>query len=51
MSKLAILGGNPSIVNPLAPYSSMGQEEIEAVVKVMRSGHLSSFIGAWCDYG
>lgn len=49
MSKLAILGGNASIISPLSPYSSMGQDEIDAVIKVARSGRLSSFIGAWCE--
>ena len=49
MSKLAILGGNASINSPLSPYSSLGQEEIDAVIKVARSGRLSSFIGAWCE--
>jgi perosamine synthetase len=49
VSKLAILGGTPILSKPLTPYSSMGNEEIEAVNKVARSGRLSSFIGAWCD--
>lgn len=49
MSKLAILGGTSILSQPLTPYSSMGNEEIEAVNKVARSGRLSSFIGAWCD--
>lgn len=49
MSKLAVLGGSPVLSKPLTPYSSMGDEEIEAVNKVARSGRLSSFIGAWCE--
>jgi perosamine synthetase len=49
MTKLALLGGSPALNKPLTPYSSMGDEEIEAVNKVARSGRLSSFIGAWCD--
>ena len=49
MPKLAILGGNVSINSPLSSYSSMGQDEIEAVTRVARSGRLSSFIGAWCE--
>lgn len=27
----------------------MGEDEIEAVTRVVRSGKISSFIGAWCD--
>ncbi len=46
---LALLGGSPVISAPLAPYPSMGEAEIEAVVEVMRSGKLSGFYGSWCD--
>src|SRR3989304_9393847 len=49
MAKLAVLGGSPALSQPLTPYSSMGDEEIEAVSKVARSGQLSCFIGAWWD--
>jgi len=49
MSKLAMLGGSPVLTKPLTPYRSMGNEEVEAVNKVARSGRLSSFIGAWCE--
>lgn len=49
MSKLAILGGDPIIKKPLSYYSSMGKEETAAVLKVMQSGRISEFIGAWCD--
>lgn len=30
-------------------YNPIGKEEIQAVNKVMKSGTLSSFIGAWCE--
>lgn len=49
MTKLAIIGGNPVLNVPLTPYCSIGQEEIDAVNRVARSGRLSSFIGAWCE--
>jgi perosamine synthetase len=49
MSALALLGGVPTLSEPLAPYRSMGNEESDAVARVMRSGNLSSFIGAWCE--
>jgi len=46
---LAINGGKPTIKNEFKPYLTIGEEEIEAVVRVMRTGNLSKFIGAWCD--
>ena len=49
MSKLAILGGDPIIKKPLSYYTSIGKEEAAAVSKVMQSGRISEFIGAWCD--
>ncbi|HEY9759823.1 MAG TPA: DegT/DnrJ/EryC1/StrS family aminotransferase [Oculatellaceae cyanobacterium] len=49
MSKLALLGGRAVIDRPLEPYSSIGVEEIEAVDRVMRTGVLSKFVGAWCE--
>lgn len=49
MSTLALLGGEPTLSQPLEPYRSLGGEETDAVARVMRSGNLSSFIGAWCD--
>ena len=44
--QLALLGGTPTISRPLAGYQSMGPEEEEAVVRVVRSGVLSAYIGA-----
>lgn len=49
MSTLALLGGKPTLERPLAPYNSMGEEEVVALARVARSGKLSCFIGAWCD--
>jgi len=49
MTKLALLGGTPVIQTPLAAYNSIGQEEVAAVAEVVKSGKLSSFLGAWGD--
>ena len=46
-SKLAILGGTPVIGTPFQPYNSIGQEEIDAVSRVLKSGVLSGFFGDW----
>ncbi len=43
----ALLGGTPLIAEPFAPYHSMGAEEEEAVLRVMRSDCLSGFYGSW----
>lgn len=48
-NKLALLGGEPVIKAPLTLYRCIGAEEEAAVQRVMRSGQLSSFIGAWSD--
>ena len=47
MSKLAIFGGKPVRSELFDAYNTIGDQEIEAVEKVMRSGVLSQFIGAW----
>lgn len=47
--KLALHGGEPVLKHPLTPYCSTAGEETEAVARVMKSGHLSCFIGAWCE--
>ena len=49
MSVLACKGGEPVYSKPFLPYNTMGEEEVAAVSRVVRSGKLSSFIGAWCD--
>lgn len=41
--KLAILGGEPIRKNPFPAWPYLGQEEIDAVVDVIKKGHLSSF--------
>ena len=46
---LAINGGVPVINSKFKPYNTIGAEEIDAVVEVLRTGSLSKFIGAWCD--
>jgi len=43
---LAIEGGSQVIAEPFPPYRSIGEEEIEAANRVLRSGVLSAFIGA-----
>ena len=45
-NKLACNGGIPVVATPFPPYRSIGNEEIEAANRVLRSGVLSAFIGA-----
>ncbi len=47
--KLAVLGGKPIREKPFPPYNTIGEEEKRAVMKVLDSGILSRFIGAWED--
>lgn len=49
MEDLALLGGKPVINYALAPYRTVGPEERAAVDRVLASGVLSGFVGAWCD--
>lgn len=49
MSELAIFGGPRAVPKPLSPYITIGEEERQAVSRVMASGRLSGFVGAWCD--
>lgn len=49
MSGLALLGGTPVIDRALRPYNSIGAKEIEAANRVLQSGVLSKFVGAWCE--
>lgn len=49
MAKLAIHGGNPVIDQPWAAVNTMGAGELEAVRRVIESGCLSGFVGAWGD--
>jgi len=48
-NELALFGGKPIVDGPIPPYRSVGAEETEAVVAVMRSGDLSGFYGSWPD--
>lgn len=47
MSELALFGGPKTIVEPLAPYRSIGREEVDAARAVVESGILSDFVGGW----
>ena len=47
MSKLAILGGDPVRSKLFDAYNTIGEEEINSVIDVMKTGVLSQFIGAW----
>ena len=46
MSVLAIHGGDPVISGSFRQYRSMGEAEISAVVRVMRSDRISGFYGS-----
>jgi dTDP-4-amino-4,6-dideoxygalactose transaminase len=45
--KLALFGGPKTVEKTFNRYNSMGQEEVEAARKVVESGVLSRFLGAW----
>jgi dTDP-4-amino-4,6-dideoxygalactose transaminase len=45
MSQLAILGGMPVRTKPFPVYNPIGEEEIAAANRVLRSGNLSGFLG------
>lgn len=47
MKKLAINGGTPLRTDLFPAYNTIGKEEKEAVMKVLDSGNLSQFLGAW----
>lgn len=47
MSKLAVLGGNPIRTKPFPDYQVIGGDEKSAAVRVIESGVLSQFVGAW----
>ena len=48
INKPAVLGGLPIFNKQFTPYQTIGKNEKKAVKKVMDSGTLSGFIGAWC---
>ena len=47
MAKLAINGGKPIRTKLFPAYNTIGAEEKKAVMKVLDSGNLSQFLGAW----
>ncbi len=47
MAKLAIKGGTPVRTKLFPAYNTIGEEEKRAVMKVLDSGNLSQFLGAW----
>lgn len=47
MAKLAINGGTPVRTELFPAYNTIGDQEKEAVMKVLDSGNLSQFLGAW----
>ena len=47
MANLAINGGTPVRSKLFPPYNTIGDNEKEAVLKVLESGNLSQFLGAW----
>lgn len=44
--KLALYGGLPAISHTLEPFNSVGDDEVDAASRVIRSGVLSAYIGA-----
>jgi len=49
MKKLAINGAEKLRTTPFPAYNTIGVEEEEAVLRVLRSGKLSTFLGTWHD--
>src|SRR5262249_16880041 len=47
MDKPALLGGTPTRTELLGLIHNMGQEEIDAVTRVLKRGPLSGFAGTW----
>ena len=47
MNKLAINGGDKLRTKPFPAYNTIGNEEENAVLRVLRSGKLSTYLGAW----
>ncbi len=46
-NELALLGGSPLRTRPFPSYRVIGDEEKRAAVRVLESGVLSRFLGAW----
>lgn len=49
MQALALLGGKPVRTEPFPAYNTIDTHEEEAVLRVLRSGKLSTFLGTWHD--
>ncbi|MEA2091925.1 MAG: DegT/DnrJ/EryC1/StrS family aminotransferase [Campylobacterota bacterium] len=47
--KLAINGGKKLRSEPFPAYNTIGKEEEEAVLRVLKSGKLSTYLGTWHD--
>lgn len=47
--KLAINGGGKTRTTPFPAYNTIGKEEEDAVLRVLRSGKLSTYLGTWHD--
>lgn len=47
MSKLALLGGKPVRTEIFPHDNSIGEEEKQAVIRVLDSGNLSQYVGSW----
>ena len=48
-NKLALLGGHKAVTEDFPIYNAMGEEEVEAVAAIIRSGELSGFLAGWGD--
>ena len=49
MKYLAINGGKKVRTKPFPAYNTIGKEEEEATLRVLRSGKLSTYLGTWHD--
>ncbi|MEA1920554.1 MAG: DegT/DnrJ/EryC1/StrS family aminotransferase, partial [Campylobacterota bacterium] len=49
MKQLAIHGGEKVRTEPFPAYNTIGKEEEEATLRVLRSGKLSTYLGTWHD--
>jgi perosamine synthetase len=47
MKRLAINGGKPVRTNLFPAYNTIGEEEKRAAMRVLESGNLSQYLGAW----
>ena len=48
-NKLALHGGPKTIAEPFKRYRPIGDEEVIAAKKVVESGVLSQYLGAWSE--